>query len=152
MAAVVGAHQLACEPEQRRLGHRVVVGLQQRQYLAQPMDVLAQPLQVIGQADRDAVARGILADALHNALALLQQHQDARAERAATQGFTFCADKDSGRLFFWCWSHTSGEVYEVTPQSCNCPDHEFRCKANGLKCKHRIALQAALVADEVRSW
>lgn len=76
--------------------------------------------------------------------ALAQRQQDARADRALSQAFTFCADKDSGRLFHWCHSHATGEVYEVTPESCNCPDHEYRCAPNGLLCKHQIALLTAV--------
>src|SRR5690242_16856883 len=68
---------------------------------------------------------------------MLTRQQDARAERAATQGFTFCLDKDAGRPFFWTWSHSSGEVYETTEHSCSCPDHQFRAAPNGLKCKHQ---------------
>lgn len=86
--------------------------------------------------------------------AILDRQQDARAERAATQGFTFCLDKDAGRPFFWCWSHTSGEVYETTQHSCNCPDHDFRCKPNGLSCKHILALDAEIArgGENLRTW
>lgn len=75
--------------------------------------------------------------------ALRGRQQDARAQRAEQQTFTFCLDKDAGRSFFWCWSHSSGEVYETTEHSCSCPDAEFRCKPNRLLCKHSIALRAA---------
>jgi hypothetical protein len=76
---------------------------------------------------------------------MLEREQDARAERARTQEFTFCLDKNGGRPFFWCHSATSGEVYEVDGggRSCSCPDHLYRCQANGLKCKHVLALETA---------
>lgn len=87
--------------------------------------------------------------------AMATRQQDARAERAATQQFSFILDKDAGRPFVWCHSHSSGEVYELDCQgrSCSCPDHEFRCKPNGLKCKHQIALLAAVASGEgLRTW
>lgn len=82
---------------------------------------------------------------------MLDAAQDARARRACEQTFTFCLDKDAGRPFFWCWSHSSGEVYETTEHSCNCPDATFRLKGTSLKCKHTLAL---LNADpsELRTW
>ena len=72
---------------------------------------------------------------------LVAREQDKREAKAITEGaeYVFCLDKDAGRPFWWCLS-TSGEVYEVTPQACNCPDHTFRCGPNGLKCKHQLAL------------
>ena len=86
--------------------------------------------------------------------AILDRQQDARAQRAAEQTFSFMLDKDGGRPFLWCYSHASGETYEVDCQgrSCSCPDHEFRCKPNGLKCKHQIAAAAAIQAGDVRTW
>lgn len=86
---------------------------------------------------------------------MAQRQQDARAERAATQGFSFILDKDAGRPFVWCHSHTSGEVYELDCQghACSCPDHEYRCRPNGLKCKHQIALTNAIASGEnIRTW
>jgi hypothetical protein len=82
---------------------------------------------------------------------MLERHQTARARRACEQEFTFCLDKDAGRPFFWCWSHASGEVYETTEQSCNCPDSEFRLKGTSLLCKHSLALRNA-DPDEIRTW
>jgi hypothetical protein len=79
--------------------------------------------------------------------AMAQRQQDARASRAATQEFTFCLDKDAGRAFHWCHSHATGEVYETTRESCSCPDAEYRCKPNGLKCKHQLALERAIQAE-----
>lgn len=79
--------------------------------------------------------------------ALAQRQQDARTERAFVQEFTFCADRDTERLFWWCYSHESGETYETTEQSCSCPDAEYRCRANGLRCKHQIALSQAIRAE-----
>ena len=77
---------------------------------------------------------------------MLDRQQATRAERAATQGFTFLLDKDGGRPFYWCHSHTSGEVYEVAADAsrCGCMDDEWRCRPNGLACKHRLAARAAI--------
>jgi len=82
--------------------------------------------------------------------ALLDQAQDARIVRAATQGFTFAADPDAP--FCHCLSHSSGEVYETTLNSCSCPDEEMRCSKIGLACKHRIALALAIRDGEVTEF
>lgn len=80
---------------------------------------------------------------------MVTRQQEGRLARAFEQSFTFCADKDAGRLFFWCHSHQSGEVYEVTPQTCNCPDTLHRLQGTPIRCKHRIALDLALHRGEV---
>lgn len=82
---------------------------------------------------------------------LEQRQQDTRAQRAAAQAFTFCADKDSGRLFWWVFSHSSGETYEVSEHSCSCPDQTYNLRGTSLRCKHRLALAAAK-PEEIRSW
>jgi len=79
--------------------------------------------------------------------AMLDRQQDARNRRADEQEFTFCHDGDHD--FYHCLSHTSGETYDVTLNSCSCPDHQFHCAANGLACKHRLALASALRRGEV---
>lgn len=73
------------------------------------------------------------------AQAIRDREQDSRAARAASEGdgYTFCLDES--RRFFWCLS-VSGEVYEVSERSCSCPDHQFRCGPNGMRCKHQLAL------------
>lgn len=75
-----------------------------------------------------------------NGEAILLRQQDARAERAMTEGadYIFAAD-DSGR-FVWCMNPKSGETYEVTSVDCTCPDHHYRCRPAGIQCKHIIAL------------
>jgi predicted nucleic acid-binding Zn finger protein len=90
-------------------------------------------------ADRKHFVSYVPANAARRA-EMIEREQDARVVRGFTEGsdYVFCLD-DSHR-FFWCLS-TSGEVYEVTSASCSCPDHTFRCKPNGLKCKHQIALR-----------
>lgn len=79
---------------------------------------------------------------------IAQRQADARQARAENEGrdYLFCADKDGGRLFWWCLS-TSGEVYEVTPESCSCPDEEYRRCPGG--CKHQRALRLALAEGRV---
>lgn len=73
--------------------------------------------------------------------ARMADQQEQRAARAAAEGhgYTFCRDLIGGNVFHWCLS-TSGEVYEVTPRSCSCPDRHYRGNANNLACKHMIAL------------
>ena len=78
---------------------------------------------------------------------MLDREQDARALRACEGSFTFLADKDAGRAFYWCHSHQSGEVYQTTEQTCSCPDATFRCAPNGLLCKHSLAIRNADPAD-----
>jgi hypothetical protein len=77
--------------------------------------------------------------------AMLDHQQSARAQRADAQEFTFCHDGDHD--FFHCLSHTSGQTYETTLNSCSCPDEQFRCSPNGLACKHRLAL-ASHIRDQ----
>ena len=71
---------------------------------------------------------------------LLGQVQGEREVRAATEGqhYVFCLD--TSRRFFWVYNPKSQETYEVTPESCSCADHVYRCRAQGLKCKHSLAL------------
>ncbi len=74
---------------------------------------------------------------------LLQGHEEQRRARAESEGeqYLFVENSDTGR-FFWCQS-VSGEVYEVTLHNCTCPDAEFRCRTNGIRCKHSLALEKA---------
>jgi hypothetical protein len=82
--------------------------------------------------------------------AMLAREQAARVERAESETFTFCHDGD--HEFFHCLSHGSGEVYEVTLQSCGCPDAQFRAEPQGLACKHRLALADAIRRGEVQEF
>lgn len=74
---------------------------------------------------------------------LLQAHSDQRRAKAESEGeqYLFVENPEGGN-FFWCQS-VSGEVYEVTLHNCTCPDAEFRCRENGLRCKHSHALESA---------
>lgn len=78
--------------------------------------------------------------------------QDARAQRAAEQEFIFWPDPDrrtvnGDPLFWWCFSLSSGETYEVSPLGgCTCPDYQFRCQCAGLQCKHMLAWSAQRAA------
>jgi len=78
-----------------------------------------------------------------------QDAHTARLERALVDGKDFIFVADDGGEFIWCMS-TSGETYEVTSASCTCPDHQYRCRPNGLQCKHQLALIHG--AAPVRSW
>lgn len=72
--------------------------------------------------------------------ALLQRQEQARAQRACEESFTFCPDTDTSRAFYWCLSHKSQEVYEVTEHSCSCLDFAHRMGPVGGRCKHIWAL------------
>jgi hypothetical protein len=71
--------------------------------------------------------------------AAIERHQqETRQERALAQGGQYLWCRDEG--FVWCLS-TSGEVYQVTPSDCTCPDFAYRCRAvEGMSCKHQMAL------------
>lgn len=75
--------------------------------------------------------------------------QDARTERALAEGSEYLWFRDSyaGRPFLWLLS-ASGEVYEVSAcgRTCGCPDFHYRCREQGLKCKHLVALENGLGA------
>jgi hypothetical protein len=80
--------------------------------------------------------------------ALLRDQQNARAQRAATQSFTFAANHSEA----YCFSHTSQAVYQLDPHGtwCDCEDSRRRCQPSGtLKCKHVLAWEAS---DEKREW
>jgi predicted nucleic acid-binding Zn finger protein len=83
--------------------------------------------------------------------AMLSRQQDARQQRADTEGrdYVFALDKNAGRVFAHCFNPSSGQVYETTEHTCSCPDWEWRCSSLGLSCKHQLALAAALARGEV---
>jgi hypothetical protein len=88
-------------------------------------------------------------------LDMLARQIDARASRAAAQGFSFILDKDAGRPFVWVHSHSSGEVYEldIEGRSCGCPDHLYRCSKAGIQCKHALAwMNHVASGGEIRTW
>lgn len=80
--------------------------------------------------------------------ALVRRHQDRRAARATAELDEYLIVPDEGGRFFWVQS-ASGEVYEVTRFDCSCPDHEFRCREAGIRCKHQLALEAATEQGKV---
>jgi hypothetical protein len=86
--------------------------------------------------------------------AMLDRQQQQRADRAATQPMTFICDKDAGRAYLLCWSHTSGEVYELAADGthCCCPDKTWRSGPVGLECKHEISAKQALAEGRVGEW
>ena len=71
---------------------------------------------------------------------MLDREQDARTDRAHTEGgdYVFWQDPDRGYLY-WCYNPISGETYEVTIGSCSCPDYHYRCERAGIQCKHMAA-------------
>lgn len=80
---------------------------------------------------------------------LLDGEQAKREERAATEGQGYLFVLDDSSRYFHCLS-ASGEVYETTERSCNCPDWTYRGSKAGVACKHQIALHTG--AGEVRGW
>ena len=85
--------------------------------------------------------------------AIAQGEQDARAQRAAEESFTFVKETEASRPFYYCHSHKSGEVYDLDEQGCNCPDFQYRCRPAGLPaCKHIYALRAAIAEGRVHNW
>lgn len=80
---------------------------------------------------------------------MARRQQDARAERAVTQQFTFVRDPD--HPFFHCFSHGSGETYEIDlyGTSCNCWDHVQRTAPNGMRCKHLLRFAVARRNGEI---
>lgn len=79
-------------------------------------------------------------------LDLTQREMDARAERAQEQAAGYLIEpSDTGR-FAWVCS-PSGEVYETTEYSCDCPDHAYRGSAVG-PCKHSLMLRNLRAARE----
>ena len=77
--------------------------------------------------------------------AILTRQQDTRARRAEKEGEWYLWAEDPDHGFWWCRS-ASGNVYEVEPRvgTCTCPDHEYRCQGNGVRCKHLIAFHAGI--------
>lgn len=72
-------------------------------------------------------------------LDLLQGQMDAREQRAQGQAGNY-------RLVAgYVWNLTSGDVYETTEHTCDCPDHTFRGAVVG-PCKHIRMVRTGLVA------
>jgi predicted nucleic acid-binding Zn finger protein len=80
--------------------------------------------------------------------ALLQRQEDKRAARAEAELDQYLIVPDEGRRFFWVQS-ASGEVYSVTHFDCTCPDHEYRCREAGIRCKHQSAIEVAALSGAV---
>lgn len=83
---------------------------------------------------------------------LLNRQEDLRAAKAEAEGqhYLFVEDERTGR-FYYCLSK-SGEVYEVNLFDCSCPDHSYRCRAAGIRCKHRIALEVAHERGDIQTF
>ena len=77
--------------------------------------------------------------------ALLHRQQSSRAERAATQSFTFAANSYE----VYCYSHKSAMTYSLDTdgRGCCCEDSIHRCEPARILCKHGIAW---LASDEKR--
>ena len=80
--------------------------------------------------------------------AILARQEASRAARAEAELDEYLIVPADGETFFWVASG-SGNVYEVTDFSCTCPDHEHRCRAAGIRCKHQVALEAATERGKV---
>lgn len=80
--------------------------------------------------------------------ALLARQEAKRAARAEAELDQYLIVPAEQGRFFWVASQ-SGNVYEVTDLSCTCPDHEYRCREAGIRCKHQLALGAATEQGKV---
>jgi predicted nucleic acid-binding Zn finger protein len=85
---------------------------------------------------------------------MLDRQRDARQARAGDEGrdYVFVLDQDSIQPFCWVFNPKSGETYEVTLFDCSCPDFRYRCRGTGVRCKHMLALAAAVESGEVTTW
>lgn len=75
-----------------------------------------------------------------------------RELKGQTEGrcYDFHLHEVGGNLFYLCAS-TSGETYEVTPESCSCPDYQYRGKKSGIPCKHIQAYHKQVAIGEIKS-
>ncbi len=91
--------------------------------------------------------------AQHTARALLALEQNKRRIKAIEEGpgYRFVRDEVQGRPVLLCHS-LSGEVYDVGPNHCTCPDFTDRCAHVDLSCKHIIAAQLFEGADGPQHW
>ena len=80
--------------------------------------------------------------------AILARQEATRAARAEAELEEYLIVPADGETFFWVASQ-SGNVYEVTDFSCTCPDHEYRCREAGIRCKHQLALETAAERGKV---
>jgi predicted nucleic acid-binding Zn finger protein len=80
--------------------------------------------------------------------ALLARQESKRAARADAELDEYLIVPAEEGRFFWVASG-SGNVYEVTDFSCTCPDHEYRCREAGIRCKHQLALEIATERGKV---
>lgn len=83
---------------------------------------------------------------------LILAQTNARQERAETEGRSYCFVEDPDSTAFVHCLSTSGEVYSVSPFSCDCPDAAYRLKGSGIFCKHVHALRSAMERGEVRKF
>jgi hypothetical protein len=86
----------------------------------------------------------------HRYQELARAEVDSRRERAAAQAEGYEIVQEPEARFFYVLSVKSGEVYEATERSCNCPDYTYRGSRTGIPCKHQLMLREGLVP--VRSW
>jgi hypothetical protein len=75
---------------------------------------------------------------------LYDLQQESRRQRALAEGGQYLWFRDPDWPGYAVCFSVSGEHYLVSMQTCQCPDWEYRCKANNIRCKHQIALHDAL--------
>ena len=66
------------------------------------------------------------------------REQWKRGVRAMFEGEQFMLIQDGST--FYVNNPATKETYTVAHGECSCRDHEFRCRANRLRCKHVVAL------------
>lgn len=80
---------------------------------------------------------------------LLADQAGTRERRAAEQAGKYLFVLEPEGRWFYCWNQESGDVYETTERTCDCPDHHYRGAAVG-PCKHIRMLRTG--AAPVQSW
>jgi len=81
--------------------------------------------------------------------AIYSGQDDAREARAVSEGSDYIFFWDSDKRIYWVFNPKSTETYEVSGRDCTCPDYQFRCRENGLTCKHMKALRLRVEAGEL---
>lgn len=81
----------------------------------------------------------------------VEQMEQERQERAASELYTFVKSVEDGTTVVYCLSHKSKETYTITRHACTCKDWEFRGSKLGIECKHRLGLLDAHREGRVHS-
>jgi hypothetical protein len=78
-----------------------------------------------------------------------QYRQRELKGQAEQPGYAWSLQVNGRHAWYLCQS-LGGEVYEVTENTCTCPDWQFRGRRSGLPCKHIHAYARAVAGHEIR--